>query len=56
MVMEPDAIKRVLQTRAVDYPKSDMARAILRPAVGDSMIVAEGDEWRRQRALAAPAF
>jgi cytochrome P450 len=56
MVMEPDAIKRVLQTRAVDYPKSDMARAILRPAVGDSMIVAEGDDWRRQRALAAPAF
>jgi len=56
MVMEPQAVRRVLNTRVDDYPKSDIARAVLRPAIGESMIVAEGDEWRRQRRMAAPAF
>ncbi|MEM1431569.1 MAG: cytochrome P450 [Pseudomonadota bacterium] len=56
LVMQPEAIRRVLQTRVADYPKSDLARAILRPAIGESMLVAEGEEWRRQRRAAAPAF
>lgn len=56
MIMDPGDIRRVLQTRVEDYPKSDLARAVLRPAIGDSMLVAEGAEWRRQRRAAAPAF
>ena len=56
MVMAPDAIRRVLQTRAEDYPKSDLAQAILRPVIGPSMLIAEGADWRRQRRAAAPAF
>lgn len=56
LVMEPDAIRRILQTRVEDYPKSDLARALLRPAIGDSMLIAEGADWRRQRRAAAPAF
>ncbi len=56
MVTEPDAIRRILQTRVEDYPKSDVARSMLRPVIGDSMLVAEGAEWRRQRRAAAPAF
>ncbi|MEL6522122.1 MAG: cytochrome P450 [Pseudomonadota bacterium] len=56
MVMDPDAIRRILQARIDDYPKSELARAILRPAIGDSMINVHGGEWRRQRAAAAPAF
>ncbi|MBM7069782.1 cytochrome P450 [Actibacterium sp. 188UL27-1] len=56
MVMDPGAIRRILQARVEDYPKSDVARAILRPAVGDSMINVHGTEWRRQRSLAAPVF
>ncbi|MEM9250047.1 MAG: cytochrome P450 [Pseudomonadota bacterium] len=56
LVMEPEAIRRVLQTRVADYPKSDLARALLRPAIGTSMLIAEGDDWRRQRRAAAPAF
>ncbi len=56
LVMDPGAIRRVLQTRVEDYPKSDLARAILRPAIGDSMLIAEGQDWRRQRRAAAPAF
>lgn len=56
MVMAPEAVRRVLQARVEDYPKSGIAQAVLRPAIGDSMLVAEGEEWRRQRRLAAPAF
>ncbi|MEM6740946.1 MAG: cytochrome P450 [Pseudomonadota bacterium] len=56
LVMAPDLIRRILQTRVEDYPKSDLARSILRPAIGDSMLVADGKEWRRQRRAAAPVF
>ena len=56
LVMQPEAIRRILQTRVEDYPKSDVAQALLRPAIGDSMLMAEGAEWRRQRRAAAPAF
>ena len=56
MVTEPEAIRRMLQGRVEDYPKSDIARSMLRPVIGDSMLVAEGAEWRRQRRAAAPAF
>jgi cytochrome P450 len=56
MIMAPEAIRRVLQTRVEDYPKADIARSILRPVIGDSMLIAEGAEWRRQRRAAAPAF
>jgi len=56
MIMEPGAIRRVVQTRVEDYPKSDIARAMLAPVIGDSMLVAEGSDWRRQRRAAAPAF
>jgi cytochrome P450 len=56
MVMAPEAVRRVLQARVEDYPKSGIAQAVLRPAIGDSMLVSEGADWRRQRRLAAPAF
>ena len=56
MVMEPNAIRRVLQARVDDYPKSDVSKEILRPAVGDSMINVDGPDWRRQRRLSAPVF
>lgn len=56
MIMAPEGVRRVLNGRVEDYPKSDIARAILRPAIGESMLVAEGAEWRRQRRMAAPAF
>lgn len=56
MVMDPEALRRVLKDRVEDYPKSTVTRAILEPAIGDSMFVAEGAQWRWQRLAAAPAF
>ncbi|WP_319825757.1 cytochrome P450 [Thalassovita sp.] len=56
MVMDPDALKRVLLERLDDYPKSDVTKNLLRPAIGESLFVAEGAHWRWQRRAVAPAF
>ena len=41
MVMDPDAIRRVLLEKVDDYPKSRATKNILRPAIGDSLFIAE---------------
>lgn len=56
MVMDPEALKRVLLDRLDDYPKSDVTKNLLRPAIGESLFVAEGAHWRWQRRAAAPTF
>ena len=56
MVMDPSAIERMLLERLDDYPKSDVTKNLLRPAIGESLFIAEGAEWRWQRRTAAPVF
>jgi cytochrome P450 len=56
MVMDPEALKRVLRDRLENYPKSLVTKLILGPAIGDSLFVAEGAEWHWQRRTAAPVF
>ncbi len=56
MVMQPDAIRRILLENLDNYPKSLVTKNLLRPAVGDSLFIAEGAHWRWQRRTAAPAF
>lgn len=56
MVMDPDAIRRILLERLDDYPKSDVTKNLLRPAIGESLFIAEGAHWRWQRRAAAPVF
>ena len=56
MVMDPGAIRRMLLERVDDYPKSDVTKNLLRPAIGESLFIAEGAHWRWQRRAAAPVF
>jgi len=56
MVMDPEALRRVLKDNLANYPKSDITKNLLRPAIGDSMFIAEGAHWRWQRRAAAPVF
>jgi cytochrome P450 len=56
MVMDPQALKRVLRDRLENYPKSLVTKLILGPAIGESLFVAEGAEWHWQRRTAAPVF
>ncbi|MDA5558150.1 cytochrome P450 [Shimia sp. MMG029] len=56
MVMDPGAIRQMLLEKVDDYPKSKATKNILRPAIGDSLFIAEGAHWRWQRRAAAPVF
>ena len=56
MVMDPGAIREILLDRVNDYPKSDVTKNLLKPAIGESLFVAEGAHWRWQRRAAAPVF
>ncbi|APE42295.1 cytochrome P450 [Sulfitobacter alexandrii] len=56
MVMDPQAIREVLLDRLDDYPKSLVTKNLLKPAIGESLFIAEGAHWRWQRRAAAPVF
>lgn len=56
MVMQPDAIGLVLKDRLDIYPKSDITKNLLKPAIGESLFIAEGAHWRWQRRAASPVF
>ncbi len=56
MVMDPTAIREMLLDRVEDYPKSVVTKNMLKPAIGESLFIAEGAHWRWQRRAAAPAF
>ncbi len=56
MVMDPEAIRRMLLENLDNYPKSIVTKNLLRPAIGDSLFIAEGAHWRWQRRTAAPVF
>ncbi|MCW3780567.1 cytochrome P450 [Defluviimonas salinarum] len=56
MVMDPGANRRILKDAVEDYPKSDVTKLILGPAIGESLFIAEGAHWLWQRRAAAPAF
>jgi len=56
MVMDPDANKHILRDQLENYPKSDVTKNILEPAIGNSLFIAEGAQWRWQRRAATPVF
>lgn len=56
MVMDPEALRHILRDNVSNYPKSVVTKLILEPAIGDSLFVAEGQEWLWQRRTAAPVF
>ena len=56
MITDPDAIRAVVLERVEQYPKSVVTKNLLKPAIGDSLFIAEGAEWRWQRRTAAPVF
>ena len=56
LVNEPDFIEHILVTNHQNYVKGHLARQMLEPALGNSLLISEGDFWRRQRRIMAPAF
>jgi len=53
---DPELVKRVLKDRPDDFPKSDRIGAGLRPLLGNSVFLTNGEVWKRQRRIIDPAF
>jgi len=56
MPNEPELVRRVLVERAADYPKSGRVAEGLRPLLGTSVFLTNGEAWARQRRIIDPAF
>ncbi|WP_425070976.1 cytochrome P450 [Sagittula sp. S175] len=56
LVNQPDLVAEVLKARPMDFPKSDRIGAGLRPLLGESVFLTNGDTWKRQRRIIDPAF
>lgn len=56
LVNDPPLIDLVLKERPDDFPKSDRIGEGLRPLLGRSVFVTNGEEWKRQRRIIDPAF
>ena len=56
-IYHPDDIETVLSTNAKNFIKARSLRTpFFRRLVGNGLLTSEGEEWRRQRRLAQPAF
>jgi cytochrome P450 len=56
MLADPAGMKRVMLDNLSNYPKSEIMKRMLRPAIGDSLFNAEGADWRWQRRAVVPVF
>ncbi|WP_102109224.1 cytochrome P450 [Oceaniglobus roseus] len=56
MVNDPKLLREVLNTRPMDFPKSARIGEGLRPLLGDSVFLTNGETWKRQRRIIDPAF
>lgn len=56
MVNDPGLIARVLTERPDDFPKSLRIAEGLRPLLGNSVFLTNGETWKRQRRIIDPAF
>lgn len=53
---DPKLLRLVLNERPDDFPKSDRIGEGLRPLLGNSVFLTNGETWKRQRRIIDPAF
>lgn len=56
MVNDPKLVDLVLKARPDDFPKSSRVSEGLRPLLGESVFLTNGETWKRQRRIIDPAF
>ena len=56
LLNQPDLVAEVLKARPDDFPKSDRVGEGLRPLLGQSVFLTNGEVWKRQRRIIDPAF
>jgi cytochrome P450 len=52
----PDAIRHVLVDNYENYTRTPASIRVLRPVLGEGLLIAEGRAWKHQRRTLAPAF
>jgi unspecific monooxygenase len=52
----PDAIRHVLVDNYENYTRTPAGIRVLRPMLGEGLLIAEGRAWKHQRRTLAPAF
>ena len=52
----PDAIRHVLVDNYENYTRTPAGIRVLRPVLGEGLLIAEGRAWKHQRRTLAPAF
>jgi len=53
---DPRLVDLVLKQRPLDFPKSERLRAGLKPLLGESIFISNGETWAHQRRIIDPAF
>ncbi len=56
LINQPELLRAVLRERPDDFPKSDRISEGLRPLLGNSVFLTNGEAWKRQRRIIDPAF
>jgi cytochrome P450 len=56
IVNVPDAIRHVLVDNYENYSRTPAGIRVLRPVLGQGLLIAEGKAWKHQRRTLAPAF
>ncbi len=56
LINQPELIDKVLKDRPDDFPKSDRVREGLKPLLGESVFLTNGNTWKRQRRIIDPSF
>ena len=53
---DPAMLKDILLDRMAAFPKDWMFDRVTKPALGEGLLTAQGEDWKWQRRAAAPAF
>ncbi|MFA3915771.1 cytochrome P450 [Ruegeria hyattellae] len=56
LINQPELVTRVLKECPEEFPKSDRIGEGLRPLLGNSVFLTNGETWKRQRRIIDPAF
>ncbi len=56
LIADPDDVQRVLLDNKPNYIRPGIAQRILSPLIGNGLLSAEGEDWKKQRKIVAPTF